>query len=446
MMYQQAMEYLDSFQNYERLTGYNYEEVFSLDRVRQLLEQLGNPERRYPTLHVAGTKGKGSTCVFAASILQAAGLRVGLYTSPHLISFRERFQINGQPISEELLADVVARIRPAVEKEMTFFEVTTAAAFLYFVQEKVDVAVVEVGLGGRLDATNLVQPAVTAITPISLDHTAQLGNDLLGIAREKAGILKPGVPAVIAPQPSREVMAVFEETAKSRGAPLHLLEQELQIRSVQSSIHGSRFTLQTPERSYADLTIPLLGRHQIWNAAAAVRMVELAAPVLAFDSRFRGNDMEKAVSTGLAHTVWPGRCQLIQGTPPILLDGAHNAASAEVLRRTIEELFPGKKIWLVFGTAADKDLEGMAAVFGPWAKKLTITQARNPRAASLQEIEQIFSRWQERPALIESVPAAIEQAQGNAQAEDLIVVTGSLFVVGEALQELSRRAPAALAR
>jgi len=444
MDYHQAMEYLDSFQNYERVTGYNYEEVFSLDRVRQLLKRLGNPERRYPTLHVAGTKGKGSTCVFAASILQAAGLRVGLYTSPHLISFRERFQINGQPISEEALAEIVSKIKPVAQPELTFFEVTTAAAFLYFAQEKVDVAVVEVGLGGRLDATNLVQPAVTAITPISLDHTAQLGTDLVGIAREKAGIIKPGVPVVIGPQPSSEITAVFEEAAARVHAPLHLLEQELQIRSVRNGIHGSRCTVQTPERTYPELTIPLLGRHQIWNAAAAVRMVELAMPML--DPRFRWDDIDAAVSTGLAQTVWSGRCQLVEGPPPILLDGAHNAASAEVLRRTVEEFFPEKPVWLVFGTAADKDLEGMAAVFGPWAKKLTITQARNPRAASPEKIAQVFNRRQEQTVLTGSVPEALAQAISCAKAEDLIVVSGSLFVVGEALQELSRRAPTALAR
>ena len=446
MTYQQAMEYLNSFQNYERVLDYRYEEVFSLDRVGRLLDRLGNPQRRYSTLHAAGTKGKGSTCAFAASILQAAGRRVGLYTSPHLISFRERFQINGQPISESLLAEVVARIQPLAEKELTFFEVTTACAFEAFAQAQVEVAVVEVGLGGRLDATNLVQPAVTAITQISLDHMAQLGNDLVGIAQEKAGIIKPGVPVVVAPQSSPELTAVFEKKAETLHAPLHLLDREVQLKSAQVGTDGTRCALQTPDESYPDLKIPPLGRHQVWNAAAAVRMVELAAPILGLDPRFRRDDLREAVARGLAQTKWPGRCQLIEGEPPVLLDGAHNAASAEVLRQTVNELFPGKRVRLIFGTAGDKDLEGMAVVLGLWAATLTITQAQHPRAASFEKIAQVFSRWHPHPVPTRSVQEALAQSGSSAQAGDLVVVAGSLFVVAEALQELGGRMPAALAR
>ena len=445
MNYRQAIEYLETFQNYEQVLNYRCEEAFSLDRIRRLLDRLGNPQDRYPTLHVAGTKGKGSTCAFAASILQAAGLRVGLYTSPHLISFRERFQINGQPIPEEALAQIVSQIQPVAQQELTFFEVTTAAVFLYFAQEKVDVAVVEVGLGGRLDATNVLSPAVTTITPISWDHTAQLGNDLIGIAREKAGIIKPGVPVVAAPQPSPDIASIFEKTAKTLRAPLHLLEQEVQVTAMQSGIRGSRCTLRTPDRTYPVLEIPLLGRHQVWNAAAAVRMAELW---MASRGEILSSD---AISRGLAQTIWPGRCQLIEGEPPILLDGAHNAASAQVLRQTVEELFPGKKVWLVFGTSADKDLKGMASVLGPWMGELMITQARNPRAASSDKIAHVFSRWQAHPMLTRSVPEALTQVRSCARPEDLIVVTGSLFVVGEALRairdlNLSGLVPSALSR
>ena len=331
------MEYLNSFLNYEQVTAYRYPEVFSLDRMERLLDRLGNPHRRYPTLHVAGTKGKGSTCAFAASILRAAGLRVGLYTSPHLITFRERFRINGRPIPEEKLAEVVGRIQPNAAPDLTFFEVTTACAFLYFAQERVDAAVVEVGLGGRLDATNLLMPEVTVITPISLDHMDKLGDTVEAIAREKAGIIKPGVPVVMASQPI-EARRVFEETAVGRGAPLHGVEKEVRSDEVILSLEGTRCGIETPVRSYPDLQIPLLGRHQLSNAVAAIRAVELFA-------QRRGLSLtSRAVQEGLRQTEWPGRCQLIQGNPPILLDGAQNAASARVLKEMVAELFPGRRV------------------------------------------------------------------------------------------------------
>ncbi len=428
MTYEEALSYLNSLRNYEQMTVYRYGEVFSLEPTRELLARLGNPQSRYAALHVAGTKGKGSTCAFAASILRAAGARVGLYTSPHFLSFRERIQVNGQPIPEEALAQMVSRIRSFVSPERTFFEVTTACALLYFAEARVDVAVVEVGLGGRLDATNVVEPRVIGITPISLDHMAQLGQEIRSIAREKAGIIKRNIPVVLSPQVP-EAQGVVEETARVRGAFLHRVDEEVQALSVQAGRAGTRLTLRTPEGLYPDLEIPLVGRHQVMNAMTAVRMVELLAGP--------GEPLEVPVREGLSQTLWPGRCQIIEGAPDLLVDGAHNAASAQVLRNTIEELFPGRRVWLIFGTSQEKDLAGMAAVLGSapgW--RLILTKAQVARAESPERIAEAFRPWHPQPLVTGSVGKALDQARALADPKDLIVVTGSLFVAGETLQEV----------
>ena len=413
MTYAEALQYLDSFLNYEQTSAYLYAEAFSLDRVRSLLSRLGDPQNRYPTLHVAGTKGKGSTCAFAASILQAAGLKTGLYTSPHLWSIRERFQIDGVPISESELAEVVDEIRQvSPEKELTYFEVTTACAFLHFARAKVDAAVIEVGLGGRLDATNVLNPAVTAITPISFDHMDKLGNTLAQIAGEKAGIIKPGIPVVVSPQPP-EAMEVIEQTAKRQGAPLHRLERE-------------------PVRLSRQVRVPLLGRHQLINAAAAIRLTELFAERTTILSL-----SEEVIIQGIARTRWPGRCQLIEGNPPVLIDGAQNAESARVLKETVQELFPDRPVILIVGTSADKDLEGMADVWGSWAKRIILTRAAHPRAASLDSLEKAFAAAAVSVERSESVNEALQKAKEKAGPGGLIVVSGSLFVAGEVLKRLS---------
>ncbi len=432
MTYAEALQYLDSFLNYEQTVQYHYPEAFSLDRVRALLSRLGDPQNRYPTLHVAGTKGKGSTCVFAASILQAAGLRTGLYTSPHLFSIRERFQINGVPISEPEMTGVVDALRRvSPEKELTYFEVTTACAFLHFARSGVDAAVIEVGLGGRLDATNVLNPAVTAITPVSLDHMDKLGNTLAQIAGEKAGIVKSGIPVVVSPQPP-EAVETIERTAQKQGAPLHRLEREVSVREPKISLQGSTASFQTPVRLYRQVQVPLLGRHQLINAAAAIRLTELfaergAVPALS----------EESVTQGIARVRWPGRCQLVEGTPPVILDGAQNAESARVLKETVRELFPGRPVILIVGTSADKDLEGMAGVWGAWAKRVILTRAAHPRAASLDSLEKAFAAAAVSVERSESVDEALQKAKEKTAPGDLIAVSGSLFVAGEALKRLS---------
>lgn len=443
MTYAEAIAYLDSFVNYERLGSYPYREAFGLGRVRELLACLGDPHRLYPSLHVAGTKGKGSTCVFAGSILAAAGLRVGLYTSPHLASFRERIRVNGVPIREEDLARVVEEVRRALPpdgpgpagRQLTYFEVTTCCAFLHFAREGVDAAVVEVGLGGRLDATNVLAPAVTVITPVSFDHTAQLGDTLEQIAGEKAGIVKPGVPVVMAPQ-RPEAEGVIRRVADAAGAPLHAVEEEVQAAEIQLALSGTRATLQTPVRAYRELTIPLLGRHQVENCGAAIRAAELMS------ERQRGWQMTpEAVHRGIAATIWPGRCQLIRGRPAVLLDGAQNEESARTLVETVEALLPGRPVVLVVGCSIEKDLRGMARVWGPWAGQVIATRAAAPRAEPAERVAEEFRPFQPGLRRLEPVSRALEVARDSAGAEGLVVVTGSLFVVAEALEVRGRFSP-----
>ncbi len=316
MNYTETLAYLEFFANYEKTTAYRYGEVFSLERVLRLLDRLGDPHNAYPTVHVAGTKGKGSTCVFLASILQSAGFRTGLYTSPHLLELRERFQINGVLISEKEFADLVETIQPHAEPDLTYFEVTTACAFLWFARRKVEAAVVEVGLGGRLDATNVLQPEVAVLTPIGLDHRSILGSTLREIAGEKAGILKKWVPAVMASQPD-EAAALFRRTADSLGISLREVDREIRAEGLRLSPEGSRMDLSSPTRVYRDLRVPLLGRHQVANASAAVLAAELF-----FQRRFGRPIPESAVRQGILQTEWPGRCQLFPGDAMILLDGA----------------------------------------------------------------------------------------------------------------------------
>lgn len=433
--YDQALEFLDSFQNYEQTVHYRYPEAFSLDRVRNLLNRLGNPQVAYPSIHVAGTKGKGSTCAFAASLLQAAGQRTGLYTSPHLLDLRERFRIDGAPISEKEFVEIVETIRPEAGQGLTFFEVTTACAFLWFARAGVNAAVVEVGLGGRLDATNLLRPKVSVITPISLDHMDKLGNRLAEIAREKAGILKRDVPAVIGPQ-EKEAADLLRAAGAQVGAPLHWMAEEVRAGELLLSPEGTDLALQTPAASYRNLHLPLLGRHQISNAAAAVRAVELffergLAPLGSKGARPLGI----CVQEGMEATRWPGRCQLVPGRPPLLLDGAQNAASAQALRQTVEELFPGKGVWLIVGSSMEKDLKGMAQVWVPWAKKIFLVKADHPRAESPKRLKEIYQAAGAVCRICASTEEAVEQARKEARPDGLVVVTGSLFIVAEVMKK-----------
>jgi len=438
MTYDQAVAYLNQFINWEpRLHQVRWED-FKLDRMWRLIELLGQPQEAFPSLHVAGTKGKGSTAAMMASLLQAADYRVGLFTSPHLVNFRERIRCQGEKIPPKVLAELVAgRLRPAVEEyqrnpehgDLTFFELYTALAFLYFAAREVDFAVVEVGLGGRLDATNVLQPQVVVLTAISYDHTDLLGSTLTAIAQEKAGVIKPGVPVVCAPQPA-EAQAVFQKACTEREAPLiQVPESAVTRRRLRSG--GQELDLQTTNgRKFAGLTLPLLGRHQAINAAVAVEAVcQLAAT---------GAEIkEEAVRRGLAQVNWPGRLQVVREQPWLVLDGAHNGASAACLRQALREAFPYQRLWLILGTSVEKDVGAIAAEICPWAYETIATQVPNLfRAASAEQVAAQAAPYCRRLRQEPNVAAALRYALGQAAEKDLVCVTGSLYLVGEALQVL----------
>lgn len=428
--YQEALDYLYSFTNYEVRREVRYApEVMNLDRPNQLLACVGNPHCAYPVIHITGTKGKGSVGAYCQAALQAAGLRVGLYSSPHLQEFRERFRLNDDMISELELAALLAELKPHADAipGLTWFEVTTALGFLYFQRQAVDALVLEVGLGGRLDATNVVTPLVSVITSLSYDHTHLLGNTLAEIAREKAGIIKPGVPVVSAPQEA-EAAAVLEEVAAERGSPLLVIGRDWQVVPGHSTRQGQRF-LAGPVGDLREYWTPLAGRHQAINGAVALAALTLV--------RQQGVALlpPELVSGGRLQANWPGRFEIVDLEPNIILDAAHNAASAQCLRDTVLEVFPERVTRvLVFGASADKDVAGMFRALLPEMDHLVLTHADHPRALDVDTLaaEALAAGFSGQMVQAPTVAQALEEARSLAGPAGIVVLTGSLFVVGEA--------------
>ena len=427
--YEEALDYIYSFTDYEKTTSYRYApKFFDLARMERLLASLDNPHRRFPSVHIAGTKGKGSTAAMTASVLQAAGYRTGLYTSPHLHTFRERIRVDGQPIGRAEVVALAERLRPLVEgvEGITTFEVMTAMAFLYFVERGVDFAVLEVGLGGRLDATNVVAPLVSVITSLSYDHTHILGHTLAQIAREKAGIIKRRVPVVSAPQPP-EAMAVIEQVCREREAELVVVGRDWTWEAGEANLKGQWFKVaggggQEASRSF---WIPLLGRHQLINATLAVAAVEML--------RQRGVHIpEASLREGLRRVRWPGRLEVLGRRPFLIVDCAHNADSAQKLAAALRELFAYRDLILVFGASADKDIRGMMRALLPLAREVILTRAHHPRAADPGELREEARSLGWEAAISEDVAGALSQALELADEDDLVCVTGSTFVVAEA--------------
>ena len=427
--YEEALDYIYSFTDYEKTTSYRYApKFFDLARMERLLASLDNPHRRFPSVHIAGTKGKGSTAAMTASVLQAAGYRTGLYTSPHLHTFRERIRVDGQLIERAEVVVLAERLRPLVEgvEGITTFEVMTAMAFLHFVERGVDFAVLEVGLGGRLDATNVVSPLVSVITSLSYDHTHILGHTLAQIAREKAGIIKRGVPVVSAPQPP-EAMAVIEQVCREREAELVVVGRDWTWEAGEANLKGQWFKVaggggQEASRSF---WIPLLGRHQLINATIVVAAVEML--------RRQGVHIpEASVREGLRRVRWPGRLEVLGRRPFLIVDCAHNADSAQKLAAALRELFAYRDLILVFGASADKDIRGMMRALLPLAREVILTRAHHPRAADPGELREEARSLGWEAAISEDVAGALSQALKLADEDDLVCVTGSTFVVAEA--------------
>jgi dihydrofolate synthase/folylpolyglutamate synthase len=396
---------------------------YDLDRIHALLARLGDPHHRFKSLLIAGTKGKGSTAAFAESMLRAAGCRTGLYTSPHLHTFRERIKVAGHLISEADVVRQVEAIKPHLGsvEGLTAFEVITAMAFYAFAEANIEVAVLEVGLGGRLDATNVTDPAVAVITSISYDHTQLLGDTLSMIAREKAGIIRPVALVISAPQVP-EAMTMIEEVCEGRRAELVVVgEGEYRWLEGRATLQGQSFELQTES-----FWIPLLGRHQIGNAVTAWAAVDgmekragLAVPV-------------GARRQGLRATDWPGRLEILGRHPYLIVDSAHNGDSASKLQVALRDFFPGRRIVLVFGASGDHPFTDALCELLPIAEQVFITRSRHPRAAAPETLLEAVSQLGYQASVSGTVPEAIEAAMTSSGANDLICVTGSIFTVADA--------------
>lgn len=429
--YQATLEYLYKFVDYSLMRNFrNSPETFDLGRMRELARALGDPQEKYPIIHVAGTKGKGSVSALCASALREAGFRVGLYTSPHLNDFAERIQFEGQPIPHSDLVRLVEQQRSILESipRVTFFEITTALAFLYFAQKGTTAAVIEVGLGGRLDATNICQPRVAVITSLSYDHMALLGNTLVEIAGEKAGIIKEGVPVVLAPQ-KEEARLVVARVAQERGAELIQVGKDYQYAALSHSLDGQ--TLQVWRASEAgevkavELEIPLLGAHQVENAATAYAALQVA--------RQRGFAItERQIQEGFRRVTWLARFEVLQREPPVVVDCAHNRDSAAKLRQAVEDYFPGKQVTLVFGASEDKDIEGMFSELLPRAEQVILVKSYHPRAADPEKLAELVRQYQKPLRIIPEVTDALEEAIKMGKNGSLVLVTGSIFVAAGA--------------
>jgi dihydrofolate synthase/folylpolyglutamate synthase len=438
--YEDALEYLYSYIDFSLTHSDRYSpERFHLGRVHQLMGALGNPEADYPIIHVAGTKGKGSVCALCASALQAGGYRVGLYTSPHGNEFTERIQINWVEISPDELVALINETKAIIESipELTTFEIATALAFLYFSRQGVNAAVIEVGLGGRLDATNIVQPAVAVITSISYDHTVFLGESLPEIAREKAGIIKPQVPVVLAPQQDAARLTI-ERIAKERGSPVIQVGKHYLFAPFSSSLSGqSLLVWSAAEQPLVDayiesgggveeweplrLRVPLLGAHQVENAATAYSALVVA--------RNRGLPItEAAIRQGFADVIWPGRFELLSRVPPLVIDSAHNRDSALKLRLAIDDYFPSLPVILVFGASQDKDIQGMFKELLPRVRQVIATRSIHPRSIDPDILVDLAHQFGSPARAVPTVEEALEEALRLAESEAVIVVTGSLFV------------------
>jgi len=431
MNYQEALDYILSFADYERLPRSGI--VWDLARIEALLKRLGNPQDAARSVHIAGTKGKGSTAAMIASILTRAGYRTGLYTSPHLLSFTERLQVDGQPIAEDAWARLTGALKPEIEAvnqlgeigELTTFEILTALAFTYFREIGTDYQVLEVGLGGRLDATNVVAPEVCVITSISFDHMDVLGDTLAQIATEKAGIIKPGSTVVCSPQ-FPEAMEVIERVCRERGARLVRVGTEVTWCRGDFSPEGQSFRLTGLKREY-DLYIPQLGEHQLENAAIAVTAVEVLAGMGAIVS-------PENIAAGLEQVHWPGRLQTLRREPRVVVDSAHNAYSVKRLSEALKGYFHFDRVILVLGVSSDKDVTGIVAEAASLTSEVIVTSSRHPRAVKPAVLIDEFAKWGVVPQAAESVASALRLALAGAKSGDLICATGSVFVIAEVME------------
>ncbi len=435
--YQQTLDYIYSFIDYETMHMPGDAANYDLRRMDELLACLGKPHLKARSVHIAGTKGKGSTAAMVASVLSVSGYTTGLYTSPHLIDLRERIRVDDELISEEELIALVEKLKPEVEAinqkatygRLTTFELLTALGFAQFSSKGADFQVLEVGLGGRLDATNVISPEVCIITSISFDHMAVLGNTLAEIATEKAGIIKPGSTVVTSPQID-EADRVIKDTCLDRGAELVRVGSDVTWQSLEFNSNRQLLQVKGKLGSYK-LSIPLLGQYQLDNAATAVAALEVLA-----EKGF--NISRDSITNGLARVSWPGRFHVLSHHPLILVDGAHNPYSARKLKQSLEQYFKPDRSILIIGASADKDIAGITSELVPLFDKVIATRSIHPRAMPTAHIVAELAKQGVEAQETDGISIALRLALTLAGDNDLICVTGSLFVVAEAIEEVNR--------
>ena len=437
--YQAALDYLYSYVDFSMTKGQIYTpESYHLNNMKILLEQMKEPQLAYPVIHIAGSKGKGSTAAMLASILQQSGYKVGLYTSPHLIDFCERIQINGEPISHERFVSLINTYKPLIEsiKKNTTFEIATALAFEYFRQEEVDMAVIEVGLGGRLDSTNLVQPLLTVITSISLDHTAVLGDTLEEIAGEKAGILKKGVPLILANQVP-VVNNHIKSIANERDCEVYDVNEMVESQITNEGLTAqqvnfnllSDFSTIVPMGDSITLKIPLIGRHQVDNAGTAL--------ICALWLAEHGINIQlDSITNGFERTNWPGRFEILSQTPLIIADSAHNPDSMIRLRETIQEYLPNYHVKVIFGASEDKNIEEMLKTLNGAVDHFIFSESIHPRAIQASKLGEIGDKIGLSYEICLPIENAVLSQKNSLTKNEVCIATGSIFVAAAVKEEL----------
>jgi len=433
--YEEAVSYLFSKTDYETQTRLSYNvTTFDLSRMQKLMSLLGNPHKKLHAVHIAGTKGKGSTATMLARMLEANGYTVGLYTSPHLVTFHERIVVNSRMIAEKEMLGLLNRIHSPVEKmakngSPTFFEIMTALAIMHFVDKKVDIAVMETGMGGRLDSTNVIKPKVVGITSLSIDHQHQLGKTIDSIAKEKAGIFKQGIP-IVTVQQDPMALRVLKSEATTVKAPLSVTGDDIDFsyRFETSREHGphTRICLTTPTSKFEHLRVPLQGRHQAINCGLALAMLDK------LKSSGYEIDNEKATD-GLSRVTLAGRMEMICTDPRIMIDGAHNAASIRALIYAIGQNIPYDSMVVIFGCNNDKDLDGMLRQLQYGADKVIFTRSNSPKAVSPDVLAEMYTEiCGKMYQTANSLGEALRLAKSAVSQGDLICITGSFYLIGEA--------------